>query len=107
MEIRMRNPGLTVHILYTAPISLTILVNFILFISIIQILIQKVYSSDSRGSEYRQYLRLAKSTLLLIPLFGVNYIVFVFVPDHLNVYFRLVFDLALGSFQVGNHDTFR
>ncbi|XP_067869157.1 vasoactive intestinal polypeptide receptor-like [Heterodontus francisci] len=82
-----------------APISLTILVNFILFISIIQILIQKVYSSDSRGSEYRQYLRLAKSTLLLIPLFGVNYIVFVFVPDHLNVYFRLVFDLALGSFQ--------
>ncbi|XP_067825276.1 vasoactive intestinal polypeptide receptor-like [Heptranchias perlo] len=82
-----------------APISLTILVNFILFISIIQILIQKVYSSDSRGSEFRQYLRLAKSTLLLIPLFGVNYIVFVFVPDHLNVYFRLVFDLALGSFQ--------
>ncbi|XP_032891027.1 vasoactive intestinal polypeptide receptor-like [Amblyraja radiata] len=82
-----------------APISLTILVNFILFISIIQILIQKVYSSDSRGSEYRQYMRLAKSTLLLIPLFGVNYIVFVFVPDHLNVYFRLVFDLALGSFQ--------
>ncbi|XP_048416793.1 vasoactive intestinal polypeptide receptor-like isoform X2 [Stegostoma tigrinum] len=82
-----------------APISLTILVNFILFISIIQILIQKVYSSDNRGSEYRQYLRLAKSTLLLIPLFGVNYIIFVFVPDHLNVYFRLVFDLVLGSFQ--------
>ncbi|XP_072926841.1 vasoactive intestinal polypeptide receptor-like isoform X1 [Hemitrygon akajei] len=82
-----------------APISLTILVNFILFISIIQILIQKVYSSDSIGSEYRQYVRLAKSTLLLIPLFGVNYIVFVFVPDRLNDYFRLVFDLALGSFQ--------
>ncbi|XP_048470343.1 vasoactive intestinal polypeptide receptor-like [Rhincodon typus] len=82
-----------------APISLTILVNFILFISIIQILIQKVYSSDNRGSEYRQYLRLAKSTLLLIPLFGVNYVIFVFVPDHLNVYFRLVFDLVLGSFQ--------
>ncbi|XP_060704564.1 vasoactive intestinal polypeptide receptor-like [Hemiscyllium ocellatum] len=82
-----------------APVSLTILVNFILFISIIQILIQKVYSSDNRGSEYRQYLRLAKSTLLLIPLFGVNYIIFVFVPDHLNVYFRLVFDLVLGSFQ--------
>ncbi|XP_078385279.1 vasoactive intestinal polypeptide receptor-like [Cetorhinus maximus] len=82
-----------------APISMTILVNFVLFISIIQILIQKVYSSDSRGREYRQYLRLAKSTLLLIPLFGANYIIFAFVPDHLNIYFRMVFDLALGSFQ--------
>ncbi|XP_042199391.1 vasoactive intestinal polypeptide receptor-like [Callorhinchus milii] len=82
-----------------APISLTILVNFLLFICIVHILVQKVYSSDNRISECRQYLRLARSTLFLIPLFGVNYMVFVFVPHHLNSYVQLVFDLTLGSFQ--------
>lgn len=44
--------------------------------------------------------RLAKSTLLLIPLFGINYIIFAFVPDQINPRLRLVFDLIPGSFQV-------
>ncbi|KAA0719151.1 Vasoactive intestinal polypeptide receptor [Triplophysa tibetana] len=44
--------------------------------------------------------RLAKSTLLLIPLFGINYIIFAFMPHHIQSYMRLVFDLILGSFQV-------
>ncbi|KAI2667523.1 Vasoactive intestinal polypeptide receptor [Labeo rohita] len=43
--------------------------------------------------------RLAKSTLLLIPLFGINYIIFAFMPHHIESYVRLVFDLILGSFQ--------
>lgn len=44
--------------------------------------------------------RLAKSTLLLIPLFGINYIVFAFIPEQVKTELRLVFDLILGSFQV-------
>lgn len=44
--------------------------------------------------------RLAKSTLLLIPLFGINYIIFAFVPDQIHPRLRLVFDLIPGSFQV-------
>ena len=44
--------------------------------------------------------RLAKSTLLLIPLFGINFIIFAFIPDHIKTELRLVFDLILGSFQV-------
>ena len=47
--------------------------------------------------------RLAKSTLLLIPLFGVNYMVFVYLveteSDGMEEY-KILFDLVLGSFQV-------
>lgn len=47
--------------------------------------------------------RLAKSTLLLIPLFGINYVVFVYMtePSDTNLkYIKIFFDLGLGSFQV-------
>lgn len=46
--------------------------------------------------------RLAKSTLLLIPLFGINFIVFAFIPEQVKTELRLIFDLILGSFQVRN-----
>lgn len=47
-----------------------------------------------------RFRRLAKSTLLLIPLFGMNFIVFAFIPEQVKTELRLVFDLILGSFQV-------
>ncbi|TNM98077.1 hypothetical protein fugu_014323 [Takifugu bimaculatus] len=81
------------------PILGTILVNFILFIRIIRILRQKMNCPDIGRRESHQYSRLAKSTLLLIPLFGINYIIFAFLPDHVQSKERLVFDLILGSFQ--------
>ncbi|XP_056149785.1 vasoactive intestinal polypeptide receptor-like [Lampris incognitus] len=77
----------------------TILVNFLLFIRIIRILQQKMNCPDIGRKESNQYSRLAKSMLLLIPLFGINYIIFAFIPDHINLQVRLVFDLILGSFQ--------
>ncbi|KAJ8386153.1 hypothetical protein AAFF_G00176610 [Aldrovandia affinis] len=82
-----------------APILASILMNFILFICIIRILRQKINCPDIGRNESNQYSRLAKSTLLLIPLFGINYIIFAFMPDHMNAEMRLVFDLILGSFQ--------
>lgn len=45
--------------------------------------------------------RLARSTLLLIPLFGIHYTVFAFSPENVSKRERLVFELGLGSFQVG------
>ncbi|XP_060755892.1 vasoactive intestinal polypeptide receptor 1b [Neoarius graeffei] len=81
------------------PILASILMNFILFICIIRILRQKINCPDIGRNESNQYSRLAKSTLLLIPLFGINYIIFAFIPEHIKTEPRLVFDLILGSFQ--------
>ncbi|XP_062843808.1 vasoactive intestinal polypeptide receptor [Trichomycterus rosablanca] len=81
------------------PILTIIMLNFILFVCIIRILRQKINCRDIGRSESNQYSRLAKSTLLLIPLFGINYIIFAFMPHHIQSYVRLVFDLILGSFQ--------
>uniref|UniRef100_A0A6Q2X0H4 Vasoactive intestinal peptide receptor 1a n=1 Tax=Esox lucius TaxID=8010 RepID=A0A6Q2X0H4_ESOLU len=81
------------------PILVTILVNFILFICIIRILHQKINCRNIGRKEKHQYSRLTKSTLLLIPLFGINYIIFAFIPEEVNTQVRMVFDLILGSFQ--------
>ncbi|OXB65519.1 hypothetical protein ASZ78_001826 [Callipepla squamata] len=74
-------------------------VNFILFICIIRILVQKLHSPDVGHNETSQYSRLAKSTLLLIPLFGIHYIMFAFFPDNFKAEVKLVFELVVGSFQ--------
>ncbi|XP_042331108.1 vasoactive intestinal polypeptide receptor 2 [Sceloporus undulatus] len=81
------------------PILISILVNFILFISIIRILLQKLRSPDVGGNDQCQYKRLAKSTLLLIPLFGVHYMVFAVFPIRISNNYQISFELCLGSFQ--------
>uniref|UniRef100_A0A8C4RW96 Vasoactive intestinal peptide receptor 2 n=1 Tax=Erpetoichthys calabaricus TaxID=27687 RepID=A0A8C4RW96_ERPCA len=72
-------------------------VNFIVFVSIIRILMQKLSSPDVGGNDQSQYKRLTKSTLLLIPLFGVHYIIFISQPD--DSMHQIIFELAIGSFQ--------
>ncbi|KAM5293344.1 vasoactive intestinal polypeptide receptor 1 isoform 2-T2 [Ctenodactylus gundi] len=82
-----------------APILTSILVNFVLFICIIRILVQKLRPPDTGKNQSSPYSRLAKSTLLLIPLFGVHYIMFAFFPDNFKAEVKLVFELVVGSFQ--------
>ncbi|XP_019486569.1 PREDICTED: vasoactive intestinal polypeptide receptor 1 [Hipposideros armiger] len=43
--------------------------------------------------------KLAKSTLLLIPLFGIHYTVFAFFPINFKADVKIVFELVVGSFQ--------
>lgn len=55
---------------------------------------------DAFSPRLCHFRRLAKSTLLLIPLFGINFIVFAFIPEQVKTELRMIFDLILGSFQV-------
>ncbi|KAM6452954.1 vasoactive intestinal polypeptide receptor-like isoform 2-T2 [Liasis olivaceus] len=81
------------------PILFTVLMNSVIFLNVIRILVQKLTSSETGGRHSRQFVRLAKSTLLLIPLFGVHYSVFAFFPESIGTIARLYVELGLGSFQ--------
>uniref|UniRef100_A0A8C0JV89 Growth hormone releasing hormone receptor n=1 Tax=Canis lupus dingo TaxID=286419 RepID=A0A8C0JV89_CANLU len=81
------------------PIVLSVGVNFGLFLNIIRILLRKLEPAQGSLHTEPQYWRLSKSTLLLIPLFGIHYVIFNFLPDSAGLGIRLPLELGLGSFQ--------
>ncbi|XP_062308359.1 vasoactive intestinal polypeptide receptor 1 [Osmerus eperlanus] len=81
------------------PITASLLVNFIIFINVIRILVQKLKSPGVGGNDASHFMRLAKSTLFLIPLFGMHYMVFAFLPENTGEEARIFIELGLGSFQ--------
>ncbi|KAI4483198.1 hypothetical protein M0804_008253 [Polistes exclamans] len=56
------------------PTILSILINFVLFVNIVRVLLSKLKCTVSE--ETQRYKRWARSTLVLVPLFGVHYTVF-------------------------------
>ncbi|XP_014405302.1 PREDICTED: glucagon-like peptide 2 receptor [Myotis brandtii] len=82
------------------PILLCIAVNFFIFLKILKLLISKLKAHQMCFKDYRY--RLAKSTLVLIPLLGVHEILFSFVTDDQVQGFsrlvRLFIQLTLSSF---------
>ncbi|XP_066483863.1 parathyroid hormone/parathyroid hormone-related peptide receptor [Tiliqua scincoides] len=63
------------------PILASVMANFILFIKIIRVLATKLRETNAgRCDTKQQYRKLLKSTLVLMPLFGVHYIVFMAMP---------------------------
>uniref|UniRef100_A0A4W4FGJ0 Growth hormone releasing hormone receptor a n=1 Tax=Electrophorus electricus TaxID=8005 RepID=A0A4W4FGJ0_ELEEL len=81
------------------PITASLLGNFIIFINVIRILVQKLKSPGVGGNDTSHLTRLAKSTLFLIPLFGMHYMVFAFLPESTGEDVRYYIELGLGSFQ--------
>ncbi|KAI4489499.1 hypothetical protein M0802_011034 [Mischocyttarus mexicanus] len=58
------------------PIVISILFNFILFLNIVRVLFIKLKRSVHLQHKKMQYRRWAKSTLILVPLFGAHYTLF-------------------------------
>uniref|UniRef100_A0A8C5DQF4 Growth hormone releasing hormone receptor b n=1 Tax=Gouania willdenowi TaxID=441366 RepID=A0A8C5DQF4_GOUWI len=81
------------------PITASLLVNFIIFLNVIRILVEKLRSPGVGGNDTSHFTRLARSTLLLIPLFGMHYMLFAFLPEDTGVEARIFIELGLGSFQ--------
>ncbi|KAE8575969.1 hypothetical protein XENTR_v10004001 [Xenopus tropicalis] len=82
-------------------VLLAIVINFVIFVRIIQILVSKMRAHQMRYTDYK--FRLAKSTLTLIPLLGIHEVAFAFLPEEtVHGTLRLVklfFDLFISSFQ--------
>ncbi|XP_044044448.1 secretin receptor [Siniperca chuatsi] len=84
------------------PVLLTISMNLVFFLGILRILVNKLRMPDSQRNEFSQYKKLIKSTFFLVVLFGLHYILFVFLPVEVS---SLVFkictfaELALSSTQ--------
>ncbi|KAM4844086.1 glucagon receptor [Thomomys bottae] len=83
------------------PVFLAILINFCIFVRIVHLLVVKLRAHRTPYADYK--LRLAKSTLTLIPLLGVHEMLFAFVTDEQAQgtlrSAKLFFDLFLSSFQ--------
>uniref|UniRef100_A0A669E737 Growth hormone releasing hormone receptor a n=1 Tax=Oreochromis niloticus TaxID=8128 RepID=A0A669E737_ORENI len=80
------------------PITASLLINIVIFVNVIRILVQKLKSSAMTGNnDTGHFMRLAKSTLFLIPLFGMHYTVFAFLPENTGVAARLYIELGLAK----------
>ncbi|XP_052405524.1 growth hormone releasing hormone receptor a [Carassius gibelio] len=81
------------------PITVSLIANIIIFLNVIRILVQKLKSPGVGGNDTGHFMRLAKSTLFLIPLFGMHYTLFAFLPENTGEIVRFYIELGLGSFQ--------
>uniref|UniRef100_A0A8C8VWX0 Glucagon-like peptide 2 receptor n=2 Tax=Peromyscus maniculatus bairdii TaxID=230844 RepID=A0A8C8VWX0_PERMB len=82
------------------PMLLCVTVNFFIFLKILKLLISKLKAHQMCFRDYKY--RLAKSTLLLIPLLGVHEVLFSFITDDqvqgFSKLIRLFIQLTLSSF---------
>nr|XP_028572910.1 glucagon-like peptide 2 receptor [Podarcis muralis]XP_028572911.1 glucagon-like peptide 2 receptor [Podarcis muralis]XP_028572912.1 glucagon-like peptide 2 receptor [Podarcis muralis] len=83
------------------PILFSIVVNFCIFLKIVKLLLSKLKAQQMSFRDYK--FRLARSTLVLIPLLGIHEIVFNFIVDEridgLSRHIKVFIQLTLGSFQ--------
>ncbi|XP_056374680.1 parathyroid hormone/parathyroid hormone-related peptide receptor [Hyla sarda] len=89
------------------PILAATVANFFLFINIVRVLATKLRETNAGRCDARQqYRKLLKSTLVLMPLFGVHYIVFISLPYtevsglvwHIQMHYEMLFNSFQGFF---------
>ncbi|XP_035266807.1 parathyroid hormone 2 receptor a [Anguilla anguilla] len=89
--------------IYQVPILTAIGLNFVLFVNIVRVLATKIRETNAGCYDTRkQYRKLAKSTLVLVLVFGVHYIVFVGMPHTfkgMGWEVRMYCELFFNSFQ--------
>ncbi|XP_078340648.1 secretin receptor-like [Crassostrea virginica] len=82
------------------PIVFTVVINFLFFLNIIRVLFTKLTAVHM--SDPHRYRKLARSTLVLIPLFGVYYMISVVMPECMDPGLELVWlyvESGVNSFQ--------
>ncbi|XP_041848999.1 parathyroid hormone/parathyroid hormone-related peptide receptor isoform X2 [Melanotaenia boesemani] len=90
--------------IYQVPIMVAVVVNFVLFLNIIRVLATKLRETNAGRCDTRQqYRKLLKSTLVLMPLFGVHYIIFISMPytemSEIPWMIQMHYDMLFSSFQ--------
>ncbi|NXK82611.1 PTH1R protein, partial [Amazona guildingii] len=91
--------------IYQVPILATIVVNFFLFLNIVRVLASKLWERHAGKVDPRQQ-KLLKSTLVLMPLFGVHYVVFMAMPYtevsgvlwQIQMHYEMLFNSSQGFF---------
>ncbi|KFP41605.1 Parathyroid hormone/parathyroid hormone-related peptide receptor, partial [Chlamydotis macqueenii] len=91
--------------IYQVPILAAIVVNFFLFLNIVRVLASKLWEKNTGKLDPRQQ-KLLKSTLVLMPLFGVHYVVFMAVPYtevsgvlwQIQMHYEMLFNSSQGFF---------
>ncbi|XP_010079520.1 PREDICTED: parathyroid hormone 2 receptor, partial [Pterocles gutturalis] len=93
--------------IYQVPILAAIVVNFFLFLNIVRVLASKLWETNAGKLDPRQqYRKLLKSTLVLMPLFGVHYVVFMAMPYtevsgvlwQIQMHYEMLFNSSQGFF---------
>ncbi|NXB83169.1 PTH1R protein, partial [Vidua chalybeata] len=93
--------------IYQVPILASVVVNFFLFLNIVRVLASKLWETTTGKLDPRQqYRQLLKSTLVLMPLFGVHYVVFMAMPYtevsgllwQIQMHYEMLFNSSQGFF---------
>ncbi|ESO99712.1 hypothetical protein LOTGIDRAFT_141719, partial [Lottia gigantea] len=84
------------------PIVIAVIMTFLIFVNILRLLFTKLTAVNCPSSRRYRYRRLAKSTIILVPLFAVYYMGFIWLPDDLDPLSQLIelyIEMLFNSFQ--------
>ncbi|KAF7272188.1 parathyroid hormone/parathyroid hormone-related peptide receptor-like [Rhynchophorus ferrugineus] len=100
-----QNEQKLIKLLLEIPVRISVMVNFILFTLIVRVLVLKIHFTSTFIQQKKiKYRKLLKSTLILIPLYGIPYTIsfilsFYAYDNRILEIFWVFFDQAFASFQ--------